>query len=196
MRDAPTGYRGRIPRSQIPHTATGAPPREAARGDRATTADVERRPGGDVTSRLRPRRLRDVDPTRRSIVLAWWAFTITFALARLTTWLIKIDVGGIGDVSAGGLHIHHYVWGIVLVAGVAAAAMGDHGPKVRALLGVLYGVGMALIIDEAALLVSLEDVYWDTWGATSVALALIVIGGVGATLAGTRPDHRRSDRAR
>jgi hypothetical protein len=196
MRDAPTGYRGRIPRSQIPHTATGAPPREAAPGGRATTADVERRPGGDVTSRLRPRRLRDVDPTRRSIVLAWWAFTITFALARLTTWLIKIDVGGIGDVSAGGLHIHHYVWGIVLVAGVAAAAMGDHGPKVRALLGVLYGVGMALIIDEAALLVSLEDVYWDTWGATSVALALIVIGGVGATLAGTRPDHRRSDRAR
>jgi hypothetical protein len=122
-------------------------------------------------------------------VLAWWAFTVTFALARLVTWLIKIDVGGIGDVDAGGLHIHHYVWGILIVAGVGAMALGNHGDRARAVLGVLYGIGMALIVDEAALIVSLEDVYWDTWGATSVALALILIGGVGATLASTRPQH-------
>jgi hypothetical protein len=132
-----------------------------------------------------------LSPTRRGVVLAWWAFTVTFAIARLVTWLIRIDVGGIGDVSAGGLHIHHYVWGILIVAIVGAMALGDHGPRARALLGVAYGVGMALIVDEAALIVSLEDVYWDTWGATSVALALILIGGVGATLASTKPDRAR-----
>ncbi|MGW7274565.1 hypothetical protein ACWGH5_29065 [Streptomyces sp. NPDC054864] len=105
---------------------------------------------------------------------------------RLLTWLIHIDVAGIGDVEAGGLHIHHYVWGIVLLAAVGAAGLVDRSARARAWMGLAYGVALALIVDEAALLISLEDVYWDTQGGVSIALAIAVIGIAGSVLAATR----------
>ncbi|MFE5832697.1 hypothetical protein ACFQ67_20380 [Streptomyces sp. NPDC056488] len=56
---------------------------------------------------------------------------------------------------------------------------------------------MALVVDEAALLISLEDVYWDTDGWVSIALALAVIAVVGGVLAVTRgrrtPKRDRDD---
>ncbi|WP_326696016.1 hypothetical protein OG909_00975 [Streptomyces sp. NBC_01754] len=144
------------------------------------------------TPSSRPRRLRDVSPGRRGLVLAWFAFTVTFGLMRLLTWLIHIDVAGVGDVSAGGVHIHHYVWGILLVLVVGAVSLVERSARLRLWLGVAYGVGAALIIDEAALLLSLEDVYWDDQGGLSIAVALIVIGVAGSLLALTR---RPADRA-
>ena len=134
----------------------------------------------------RPRRLRDVTPGRRGLVLAWFGFTAAFALMRLLTWLIHIDVAGVGDVSAGGVHIHHYVWGILLLLVVGAVGLVERSPRVRAWLGLGYGVGAALVVDEAALLLSLEDVYWDDEGGISIALALIVIGVADSLLVLTR----------
>ena len=66
-----------------------------------------------------PRRWNQVDESRRGLVLAWVAFTLTFGGARLVTWLIQIDTRDVGDISAGGTHLHHYLWGILLLAGVA-----------------------------------------------------------------------------
>lgn len=127
-----------------------------------------------------------MSPGRRGLVLAWFGFTVTFGLMRLLTWLIHIDVAGVGDVSAGGIHIHHYVWGILLLLVVGAVGLVERSPRVRTWLGLGYGVGAALIIDEAALLLSLEDVYWDDEGGISIALALIVIGVAGSLLVLTR----------
>ncbi|GGX96998.1 hypothetical protein [Streptomyces minutiscleroticus] len=141
----------------------------------------------------RPRRLRQVSPGRRGLVLAWFAFTLTFGLMRLLTWLIHIDVAGVGDVSAGGVHIHHYVWGILLVLATGGVSLVERSPRMRSWLGAAYGAGAALIIDEAALLLSLEDVYWDDAGGISIAIALIVIGIAGSLLALTR---RSAPRAR
>ncbi|WP_411095876.1 hypothetical protein [Streptomyces sp. 020-2-3H-GM] len=112
---------------------------------------------------------------------------------RLLTWLIHIDVGGFGDVSAGGVHLHHYVWGILLLMAVGATALSESSPRARAWLGLAYGIGMALVIDEAALLISLEDVYWDSEGGLSIAVAITVIAVVGTVLAVTR--GRRASRA-
>jgi hypothetical protein len=95
-------------------------------------------------------------------VLAWWGFALTFGGMRLLTWLIHIDVAGLGDVQAGGVHLHHYVWGILLLAIVGAAGLVQRSARARAWMGLGYGVGLALVLDEAALLISLEDVYWDT----------------------------------
>ncbi len=64
-----------------------------------------------------PRRWNQVDESRRGLVLAWVAFTLTFGGARLVTWLIQIDTRDVGDISAGGTHLHHYLWGILLLAG-------------------------------------------------------------------------------
>ncbi|HZL53995.1 MAG TPA: hypothetical protein VFC22_00060 [Solirubrobacteraceae bacterium] len=143
-----------------------------------------------VARRLaRPRRLRDVHPTRRGLVLAWWSFTATFALLRLLTWLIRIHAAGLGNVSAGGVHIHHYIWGILLLISVAIFGLVDRSPRVRSLLGLVFGIALALVVDEAALLIELKNVYWSGFGAVSVAIALILIGAAGSALVLTRSPH-------
>ena len=134
----------------------------------------------------RPHRFRDVPPTRRGVVLAWLGFTATFGIARLLTWLIHIEVAGLGDVETGGVHIHHYVWGILLVIGVAGFGLTERSVRWRSWMGLIFGVGLALIVDEAALLISLEDVYWDSAGGLSIAIAVVLISVVGSILALTR----------
>lgn len=119
-------------------------------------------------------------------MLAWLAFTVTFGGARLVTWLIQIDTRGVGDVSAGGTHLHHYLWGILLLAGVAIFGMVDRSPKARTWMGLALGIALALIVDEAALLITLRDVYWQTSGWPSVAIGLVLIGLVGTGLVITR----------
>jgi hypothetical protein len=138
------------------------------------------------TPRRRPRRLREIHPTRRGLVVAWWSFTATFAFLRLLTWLIRIHVAGLGNVSAGSVHLHHYIWGILLLIAVAIFGLVDRAPKARVWMGVALGIGTALIVDEAALLIELRDVYWSGFGAVSVAIAVIVIGLAGGALALTR----------
>ena len=134
----------------------------------------------------RIRRLRDVHPTRRGLVLAWWSFTATFGGLRLLTWAIHVHVAGLGNVSAGGVHIHHYLWGILILIGVGAAGVVERSPQWHAWLGLLFGIGLALVVDEAALLIELKDVYWTGNGGVSIAIAVIIIGLAGSVLALTR----------
>jgi hypothetical protein len=136
----------------------------------------------------RPVRLRDVDPARRGLVLAWCSFTATFAALRLLTWLIHAHVAGLGNVSAGGVHLHHYVWGILLLVAVAIFGLVDRSPHARKWMGLALGIGLALIVDEAALLIELRDVYWTGFGAVSIGAAVIIIGVTGSALALTRRD--------
>lgn len=141
----------------------------------------------DAPARIRfPRRLNQVDPARRGLVFAWLAFTVTFGGARLVTWLIQIDTRDVGDVSAGGVHLHHYLWGILLLAGVAIFGLVDRSPKARTWMGIALGVALGLIVDEAALLITLEDVYWQSEGWSSIAIAVTLIGVVGSGLVLTR----------
>lgn len=134
----------------------------------------------------RIRTLSDVHPTRRGIVLAWFAFTATFAFLRLLTWAIHVHVRGFGNITAGGVHIHHYLWGILLLVIVGALGLVERDPSWHVWMGLLFGVGLALVVDEAALLIELKDVYWTGAGGVSVAIALILIGLVGSVLALTR----------
>src|ERR1700681_4201705 len=100
----------------------------------------------------RPRTLSEVPPTRGGFVLSWWSFTITFAFLRALTLAIHKHVAGLGNVSAGGIHLHHYLWGILLVSLVASAGLIERSPTWRIWMGLVYGFGLALIIDEIALL--------------------------------------------
>lgn len=140
-----------------------------------------------------PYRWRQIDPARRGIVLAWSAFTVTFGGARLVTWLIHIDTSDVGDISAGGVHLHHYLWGILLLAAVAVFGLVDRSPRTRSWMGAVLGVALALIVDEAALLITLEDVYWHSEGWSSIALAITIIGVVGTGLVLTRSGVERAD---
>jgi len=123
----------------------------------------------------------DLTPAQRAALLSWLAFTGTFAGVRGITYSIKNGKGPFGNLSVGGEHLHHYMWGIGLVSGVGGVAVhGDGRNRQHPLVAIAYGSGLALIVDEFALLLDLKDVYWAKQGRVSVDLA---VGG--SSLAGT-----------
>ncbi|RZS89478.1 hypothetical protein EV189_1245 [Motilibacter rhizosphaerae] len=123
---------------------------------------------------------QDVDQTRRSLLMAWLAFAGTFGLLRALTYAIHRGWGPFGDVSVGGSHLHHYVWGIGILMAVGLVSLIVDTPRYNPWLGAAYGVGCALVIDEYALLLNLSDVYWQRQGRVSVDLGLGVIAVLGA----------------
>ena len=117
-----------------------------------------------------------LDPSQRSALISWLAFTATFATVRGITYSIRAGRGPFRNHSHGGEHVHHYLWGIGLLAGVGAIAVrGDESLRQHPVVAVSYGSGLALIVDEFALLLDLRDVYWARQGRISVDLG---IGGV------------------
>jgi len=117
-----------------------------------------------------------MDPCQRSALISWLAFTATFATVRGITYSIRAGRGPFRNLSLGGEHVHHYLWGIGLLAGVGAIAVrGDESLRQHPVVAVSYGSGLALIVDEFALLLDLRDVYWARQGRISVDLG---IGGV------------------
>ena len=94
-------------------------------------------------------------------------------------------------------HIHHYVPGIVIALASGAAAIVTRDERLEPILAVPFGVGMGLTLDESALLLELEDVYWTREGLLSVQITLTVDGD--AWRAGARvavPQAGRGARAR
>jgi hypothetical protein len=111
--------------------------------------------------------------------VSWLAFTATFAAARVITYRIRAGKGPFRNLSAGGEHLHHYLWGIGLLTGVGAVAVrGEDRHRRHPLVSVSYGAGLALIVDEFALLLDLKDVYWARQGRISVDLG---VGGSALT---------------
>ena len=123
----------------------------------------------------------DLDPRQRAALLSWIAFTTTFGAVRGITYSIARGVGPFRNLSVGGEHLHHYMWGIGLVSAVGGVAVhGEDSRRRHPVVALSYGAGLALIVDEFALLLDLKDVYWAKQGRISVDL------GIGASaLAGT-----------
>jgi hypothetical protein len=120
----------------------------------------------------------DLDAGQRSALLSWLSFATTFAAVRGITYSIRAGRGPFHNISAGGEHLHHYMWGIGMLAGVGAVAVhGDERTRRHPAVAVSYGSGLALIVDEFALLLDLKDVYWARQGRISVDLG---IGGIAA----------------
>jgi len=123
----------------------------------------------------------DLDESQRSALLSWLAFTAMFGGVRGITYSIKDGKGPFRNMSVGGAHLHHYMWGIGLIAGVGGIAVhGEDRQRKHPAVALAYGAGLALIVDEFALLLDLKDVYWAKQGRISVDLG---IGG--SSLAGT-----------
>ena len=110
---------------------------------------------------------------------------MTFGATRAITYTLR-GLGGPGGIVVRGRHIHHYNFGIALLAIVGAAAVrGDSDTRTHTGLATAYGAGMALIVDELALLLDLQDVYWANDGRKSVdaAVLIIAVGGLYLTAA-------------
>ena len=130
---------------------------------------------GDVRRAYR----EELGPGQRSALLSWLAFTGTFAGLRALTYSIRAGKGPFGNVSVGGEHLHHYMWGIGLLSGVGAVAVrGDEEHRRHPAVAVSYGTGLALIVDEFALLLDLRDVYWARQGRISIDIG---VGGIALT---------------
>jgi len=137
----------------------------------------------------RPRAVRrafheELDPAQRSALVSWVAFTGTFAGLRGLTYSIRAGKGPFGNISFGGEHLHHYMWGIALLAGVGAVAVrGEERHRRHPAVAASYGGGLALIVDEFALLLDLRDVYWAKEGRVSIDLGVGTIALAGSYFA-------------
>jgi hypothetical protein len=110
------------------------------------------------------------------------AFVVTFLVTRLVTHMIRTGRGPFRDNTVGGVHIHHAVYGIFLLLGVGALEFAYRPePPGAQVLAALFGAGAALTLDEFALWLHLDDVYWGPEGRRSVDAVLVAVV-VGALL--------------
>ncbi len=115
---------------------------------------------------------------RERLFLASFSFFLTFGTVRIITHMIHAGVGPFHDISAGGRHIHHLVWGILLLLLVGylwLAEVGTGSQESSVWTGrataLLFGMGAALTLDEFALWLNLADVYWSPEGRASIRAA-------------------------
>jgi hypothetical protein len=111
------------------------------------------------------------------------AFLLSFLFIRTSARMIRAQVSWWpGNVETGsGLHIHHLVWGIfsLMISGFLAFALHPGEPWAE-LLAAWFGIGMGLTLDEFAMWLRLEDVYWSEEGRDSVdaVVLALVFGGL------------------
>ncbi|MBI5104939.1 MAG: hypothetical protein HZB46_08145 [Solirubrobacterales bacterium] len=111
------------------------------------------------------------------------ATSFTFALARLSTFTIRRrgTLGPFRNLVLRDRHVHHFVPGILLAFLAGGASIVKRDETVDPLLAVPFGVGVGLTLDESALLLHLDDVYWSEEGIVSVqitAIALLMLSGL------------------
>ena len=119
------------------------------------------------------------DERRERLFLASLAFLVTFAIVRGITHLIRAGIGPFHNLTGGGLHIHHLVWGILLllvVGYVWLLEIGVGSSWVASLTAMAFGVGAALTLDEFALWLNMQDVYWERQGRESIDAVVIFAG--------------------
>jgi hypothetical protein len=140
------------------------------------------------TARVARAGYRDVSTRENSMFNLLTSFATTFILVRSVTYALRERprVGPFRNMRVGRRHIHHFVPGIVIAFGAGAAAILTRDERLEPLLAVPFGVGMGLTLDESALLLDLEDVYWSREGLLSVQITLAVMAMLGALTLGLR----------
>ena len=122
------------------------------------------------------------------------SFVVTFGAVRTSTWLIRSrgEFGPFRELVVGPRHIHHFVPGIAIALLAGGAALVTENKALERWLAIAFGVGGALTLDESALLLQLEDVYWSEEGILSVQITLAAISLLGA-MAVVRRTLRRGE---
>jgi hypothetical protein len=124
----------------------------------------------------------------RPMMWMFAAILVTFLIARAVTRLIRSGSGagvGLGNVRLAGNHIHHQVFGILIIIGTGIVLISET-PRGAALdaAAAVFGVGVGLTVDEFALWLHLEDVYWSNQGRKSVDAMFCVLVITGTLIGG------------
>ena len=105
------------------------------------------------------------------------SFTLTFGIARTSTHLIRRRgrIGPIRNYRINDRHIHHFIPGIILAFLAGGVSVVSRDEALDPWLALPFGVGVALTLDESALLLELDDVYWTEGGIVSVQITLAAL---------------------
>nr|WP_254205318.1 hypothetical protein [Nocardia alni] len=117
-------------------------------------------------------------------------FIVGFLLIRISVRLIRKRVRWWpGNLRAGNVHIHHMVFGVVLVllSGIGLVTLYGSSVGTVSVLSAVFGLGAALVLDEFALIYYLRDVYWEEQGRTSVDAVFVAVAVTGLLLLGFHP---------
>ena len=151
-----------------------------------------------------------IAPGRVPLMWCLIAFILTFFVTRTITRYIRATAGRTGPRkwwqphnisvsskdggseggSGGGVHIHHAVFGVILSlsAGVAMVTMAQGGTIHQfTAAAIVFGIGAALVLDEFALILHLQDVYWSEDGRTSVDAVFVAVAVAGLLVMGFNP---------
>ncbi|GAA0982751.1 hypothetical protein GCM10009555_053180 [Acrocarpospora macrocephala] len=131
-----------------------------------------------------------VDPGKLRLFCFFVAFILAFLFIRVSVRMIRAGVSWWpGNISPGGTHIHHVVFGLVFMClgGIGGLAVTDSRSVTAALLAMLFGAGTALVLDEFALILRLQDVYWTEDGRLSVDAVFVAVALCGLALLGVSP---------
>jgi hypothetical protein len=124
----------------------------------------------------------------RPMMWMFIAILATFLITRTVTRLIRSGSGagaGLGNVRIAGVHVHHQVFGILIIisTGIVLVSRTPHGAALD-VAAAIFGVGVSLTLDEFALWLHLQDVYWTTEGRKSVDAIFCVLAVTGALVGG------------
>ena len=131
---------------------------------------------------------REVSTGENSMFNLLTAFVTTFVAARSITTMLRrrSTFGPFRNVKVGRRHIHHFVPGIAIAFVSGAAAIVTRDETLERWLAIPFGAGMGLTMDESALLLELDDVYWSEEGVVSVQITMAVTALLAAVALATR----------
>ena len=120
------------------------------------------------------------------------SFNATWLLARVSTYAIsrRGSFGPFRNAVIGRTHVHHFVPGIALLLLAGGGSIVSRNEAHDPLFAVPFGIGAALTLDESALLLRLDDVYWSEEGILSVQITLATASLVSAAALATRTLRR------
>jgi hypothetical protein len=148
-------------------------------------------PLADITIQLSGGGTVSSDVGRRVGLVLLVSFLLSFVFIRISTRLMrspKVTWWPGSIKTEGGLHVHHLVFGILLLilTGFFALAIQPASPWVE-VLAAGFGIGCGLTLDEYALILHLEDVYWAEEGRRSIDAVIMATLIGGAVVVGLMP---------
>ncbi|HEY2636316.1 MAG TPA: hypothetical protein VGI54_02925 [Solirubrobacteraceae bacterium] len=124
------------------------------------------------------------------------SFLLGFATVRVGATVIRRrgPTGPFRNVVLGRRHIHHFVPGILLAFGSGLVSILSREERLDPWLAIPFGAGLGLTLDESALLLSLDDVYWTEEGVLSVQISLTAVALLAAGVLARRVTRRGEER--